>query len=241
MRHLRDYRRLTRTMEHRWALRRNLAQSMIQHGRITTTLPKAKTVRPFIERLVTLALQSRRCAQARDQAGDLRARRTIHKLLADRSLIPEEHQSDYNAMSDAARDRTVRMASGRRYRTSEPKGRLAFTSETVTSRLLEKVAPKMEGRNGGYTRLVQLPKCRIGDSAPLAMLQFVGDEEPPSSVTRPRKSARRKKADARYAMAVKAAKSWSQKEREPVVSASAGPPRGATEGGEAGASSENVG
>jgi large subunit ribosomal protein L17 len=127
-------------------------------------------------------------------------------MLGDRSLIPKEHQSAYEQMSDAARAKTLRMASGRRYRTGEPKGRLVFTGESVIRRLIEGVAAQYEDRPGGYTRLIRLGKRRIGDHSPLAILQFVGDEEVPTSLTRPAKSARQRRADARYALAIKLAK-----------------------------------
>lgn len=193
---------------------RNMAQSLIEHGKITTTIPKAKNLRPFVERLVTLAVKARKLSASSDNAGSLRARRGIDRMLGDRGLITKEHQSAYDDMSDARRAKTMRMASGRRYRTGEAKGRLAFTAESVTHRLIETIAPRFEDRPGGYTRVVRLAKKRIGDAAQLAVIQFVGDEEAPTSLTKPGKSARRRQADARYAMAVKLSKSWASRERD---------------------------
>lgn len=202
MRHRLHHRKLNRTSEHRVALRRNLAQSIIEHGQITTTLPKAKDVRPFVERLITLAVKTRQRAASGDTAGSLVARRTIHRLMSDRGIVPADHQADYDSMSDAARHKTMRMASGRRHRTGEPKGRLAFTAESVTHRLIETVAPRFEDRSGGYTRLVRLSRVRLGDNSSLAVVQLIGEEEAPVSVTKPRKTARRRRADARYAFAI---------------------------------------
>ena len=225
MRHRVHHRKLNRTSEHRKALHRNMAQSLIEHGRGTTTLAKAKNIRPFFERLGTLAVKARTRDAAGDTAGGLRARRAIHKLLGDRGMIPTEHLSTYEGMSDAARAKTMRMASGRRHRTGEPKGRLVFTAESITHRLLETVAPRYEDRPGGYTRLIRLSDRRLGDNSPLAMVQLVGDEEAPTSLTKPQKSARQRRADARYAMAVRLAKTWSGKGRpaadEPEPSAEA--------------------
>lgn len=195
-------RRLSRTSEHRTALRRNMAQSLIEHGSITTTVAKAKNIRPFIERLVTLALEAR----SSDKAAALRARRSIESLLVDRVIIPSEHRAAYEVMSDAARLRSVRMVSGRRYRTGAPKGRLEFTADSVTRRLIEDIAPRYKDRAGGYTRIVLLPKWRIGDAGFLATVQLVGNEEAPSSLTKPARSARRRRTDARYEFAVKTAK-----------------------------------
>ena len=68
MRHARGYRRLNRTHEHRKALWANMAGSLIEHEQIKTTLPKAKELRPIVEKLITLAkrgdLHSRRQAAA---------------------------------------------------------------------------------------------------------------------------------------------------------------------------------
>ena len=57
MRHLKAHRKLGRTSEHRTSMLRNLATSLInsREERIVTTLPKAKELRPFVERLITLA------------------------------------------------------------------------------------------------------------------------------------------------------------------------------------------
>ena len=71
MRHGISGRKLGRKTGHRNALLRNLAAALIKHEQITTTLPKAKELRPYIEKLVTLAkhggLSNRRLAHARLQ------------------------------------------------------------------------------------------------------------------------------------------------------------------------------
>ena len=64
MRHGRSGRRLNRTSSHRKAMFANMAASLIEHEQITTTLPKAKELRPIVEKLVTLG-----------KRGDLHARR----------------------------------------------------------------------------------------------------------------------------------------------------------------------
>ena len=75
MRHARGYRRLNRTHEHRKALFANMAGSLIEHEQIKTTLPKAKELRPIVEKLITLA-----------KRGDLHARRQ-----ADAQLKQDKH------------------------------------------------------------------------------------------------------------------------------------------------------
>ena len=79
MRHGNAHRKLGRTSAHREAMFANMAASLIKHEQITTTLPKAKELRPFVEKLVTLAkrgdLHARRIAISRvrdvDQVGKL--------------------------------------------------------------------------------------------------------------------------------------------------------------------------
>lgn len=76
MRHARGYRRLNRTHEHRKALFANMAGSLIEHEQIKTTLPKAKELRPIIEKLITLA-----------KRGDLHARRQAAAQLKQDMLV----------------------------------------------------------------------------------------------------------------------------------------------------------
>ena len=69
MRHKYGGRKLNRTSSHRKAMFRNMAAALIKHEQITTTLPKARELRPYVEKLITLAkhggLSNRRLAHAR--------------------------------------------------------------------------------------------------------------------------------------------------------------------------------
>ena len=69
MRHRVGHRKLGRTSSHRQAMFRNMAAALIKHEQIKTTLPKAKELRPYVEKLITLAkkggLSNRRLAQSR--------------------------------------------------------------------------------------------------------------------------------------------------------------------------------
>jgi large subunit ribosomal protein L17 len=69
MRHKVGHRKLQRTSAHRAALLRNMAAALIKHEQITTTTPKARELRPYVEKLITLAkhggLSNRRLAHAR--------------------------------------------------------------------------------------------------------------------------------------------------------------------------------
>jgi len=105
MRHRIHHRKLNRTMEHRKALRRNMAQSLFEHGQIRTTLPKAKDLRPFCEKLITMAIKLRKYKNNNEHDRALVMRRLIYRSLGDRGIIPSEHQEAYNDMSDSAREK----------------------------------------------------------------------------------------------------------------------------------------
>jgi large subunit ribosomal protein L17 len=75
MRHGSKGRQLGRTASHRRALLRNMATSLFQHDRIVTTEAKAKELRPYAERLITLA-----------RRGDLHARRQVERRIRDRAV-----------------------------------------------------------------------------------------------------------------------------------------------------------
>lgn len=79
MRHRVAGRRLSRTKEHRLAMRRNLVASLIEHETISTTIEKAKEVKPFAEKLITLA-----------KKGTLQSRRRAIALLGNRDIVDYE-------------------------------------------------------------------------------------------------------------------------------------------------------
>ena len=82
MRHARSGKKLGRDSAHRKALYANLACSLIEHGRIKTTQAKAKAVKPYVEKIITLG--RRGDLHARRQAlADLRVQDVVHKLFAD--------------------------------------------------------------------------------------------------------------------------------------------------------------
>ncbi|MCH7991052.1 MAG: 50S ribosomal protein L17 [Gemmatimonadetes bacterium] len=76
MRHRKKGRQLSRTRSHRKATLRNMATSLFRHERIETTTAKAKELRPFAERLITLACR-----------GDLHARRLAGRNIQDREVL----------------------------------------------------------------------------------------------------------------------------------------------------------
>jgi len=116
MRHRVAGRKLQRTTAHRNALFRNMAAALIKHEQITTTLAKAKELRPYVEKLVTLA-----------KKGGLSNRRLAHARLMD---------------------------------------------EMQLAKLFDTIAPRYEGRSGGYTRVIKAG-IRASDAAAMAVIEFV--------------------------------------------------------------------
>ena len=84
MRHRVAHRKLGRVTEHRLSLLRNQAQALLRHERISTTVAKAKELRPFVERLITVA--KRGIADGDDTIRAVNARRMVRRDLADRAV-----------------------------------------------------------------------------------------------------------------------------------------------------------
>jgi large subunit ribosomal protein L17 len=116
MRHGKTHRKFSRRSDHRRSMLANLAASLIKHEQITTTLPKAKDLRPVVEKLVTLG-----------KRGDLHARRQAIAQMRDLAMV---------------------------------------------KKLFEVIGPRYKSRAGGYTRVMKAG-FRYGDSAPVAVIEFV--------------------------------------------------------------------
>src|SRR5687768_10531849 len=81
MRHRVRGRQLSRDTEHRKSLRKSLVQSLFEHGKIRTTMPKAKEVKAFAEKLITLA-----------RTNSVNNRRRVVAMLGDRRLVDEDQE-----------------------------------------------------------------------------------------------------------------------------------------------------
>ena len=120
MRHGNAHRKLNRTAEHRKAMFANMCAALIKHEQIITTLPKAKDLRPIVEKLVTLG-----------KRGDLHARRQAVAQMRDVEMVKKR---------------------------------------------FDVLGPRYKDRNGGYTRVIKAG-FRYGDSAPVAVIEFVDRDE----------------------------------------------------------------
>ena len=88
MRHNLAFRKLGRVSEHRTALLRNQAMALIRHERIETTMPKAKELRPFVERLITIAKRG-----VASNGKSLHARRLVLSELPDKDVVGKLFES----------------------------------------------------------------------------------------------------------------------------------------------------
>ena len=88
MRHRVSGKQLSRDTEHRRALRRNQAASLFEHGAIRTTVIKAKELRPFVEKLITMARKN-----------TLAARRQVVSVLRDRAMVDKEDSEQLAELS----------------------------------------------------------------------------------------------------------------------------------------------
>ena len=173
MRHRKAHRKLGRTTEHRISMLRNLATSLInsREDRIVTTMPKAKELRPFVERAITL---SRRAASLEDgsDADGLHLRRQAASFF----------HSGNHAQAAAA---------GRRGQPKPPR----TSGVAALQRLFGELGERFKDRPGGYTRIIRMGR-RAGDGAELAMIELVDnsrEKEAADSARKRTKGAGKKK------------------------------------------------
>jgi large subunit ribosomal protein L17 len=142
------HRKLGRTSEHRKALLRNLCTSLIVNERLITTLPKAKELRPFAERAITLGK---------------------------RALVSEAPEAALHARRQAAAyfhtGNTNRVPDGGYKRPQAPR----TAGVAALNKLFDEIATRFADRPGGYTRILKLG-VRKGDGAEMALIELIGSE-----------------------------------------------------------------
>jgi large subunit ribosomal protein L17 len=160
MRHRRKGRKLNRNASHRLALFRNLSRALITHESIQTTLPKAKELRSFVEKLLTLAknaaLATEQAAAATDEKEQKRLKaRALHlRRLAMARLGPMHGTGVY-----------------------DKKGDLVTGDDTVLKKLFNQLGPRFKERAGGYTRVLKLHYRRLGDAGHTAIIELLKEGE----------------------------------------------------------------
>lgn len=173
MRHRNKTVKLGRTAEHRNALLANQACSLIEHGRITTTLAKAKAVRPLAEKMVTLAkrggLHARRTALALLHNNSARTAKAVSKLFTEIGPRSADRKGGYT--------RIVKL--GPRASDSAP---MAFI-EWVDIAVVEETAPAPETKKPAKTA-----KTKAAKETPVA-------EEGEAAEAKPKRAPKAKKED----------------------------------------------
>lgn len=164
MRHRIHGKQLCRDSEHRTAMLRNLAAGLFEHGQIETTLPKAKAVQPFVEKIITIA--KRQGFKSRRRIEQMINDRKIHAWVADPN-VPDSSKT--NEHFDLPNEGDIEF---NRYGEVRKAPRLVQHIMTV-------IGPKFADRDGGYTRIIKIGKHRLGDGTDLVILQLVGEEEGP--------------------------------------------------------------
>ena len=151
MRHLKAHRKLGRTTEHRKSLLRNLATSLINspNDYIVTTTPKAKELRPFIEKAITLA------RKAQNGGDNVHLRREAAKCFHAGNTTYKVEIGRYRGKKGEAKERPERTAGVK-----------------AVKRLFDELGVRYKDRNGGYTRIIKVGR-RKGDNAELAVIELV--------------------------------------------------------------------
>lgn len=151
MRHRLAGRQLSRNATHRIALFRNLSRALITHEKIKTTVPKAKELRPFVERLITLA---KKAAVVNDGTPEGKAKALHYRRQAMQKLGPIHGTGVY-----------------------DKKDELVEGNNTLLKKLFNEIGPRYKGRPGGYTRILKLHTRRLGDAGEQAIIELLAEGE----------------------------------------------------------------
>ncbi len=208
MRHRKAGYKLGRTDAHRRATLRNLAAGLFEHGQITTTIPRAKALQPFVEKIITLAKRNDVHARRLVAAKLGRDRRAFDWLYLPKDASDEERET-VNQQAEFTRQFFDIPDSDEIERNRYGEIRKA---PKLVKHIFDNVAPRFADRDGGYTRIVKLGRRRIGDAGELCVIQFVGAEDGPEIGGN--LSQRRRTADRRTAFYEQLSRSFAKPEEE---------------------------
>jgi large subunit ribosomal protein L17 len=157
MRHLKAHRKLGRTTEHRISMLRNLATSLInsEKGHIITTVPKAKELRPFVEKVITLAKKAQGLEGQEGKLREVHLRRQAARFFHAGNSTFKIAQSRFRGKKGEQKDPIVRTA-----------------GVAAVQRLFGELGERYSQRSGGYTRIIKLGR-RQGDNAEMAVIELV--------------------------------------------------------------------
>lgn len=173
MRHRVSGRKLGRNASHRKAMFRNMAVSLIKSavpgegvgapkvpGRIVTTVPKAKELRPIVEKLITMARKAA-VYEEKARAFETTAERNSDAWKAWRKSENGRKWVEANAPAMALKRRAF----------------AELRDTDAVEILFTDLASRFRDRNGGYTRVVRLAGYRLGDAGQKAFIEFVGKND----------------------------------------------------------------
>ncbi len=168
MRHRKRGRHLNRNASHRRSLFRNLSRALITHEKIVTTLPKAKELRPFVEKLITLAKKANAVVvaaagkgEAEEKKAKLMALHYRRQAMAD--LGPTSGTAIWDKKEEIVEDPL---------NTSTKK-----SADTVLKKLFRELGPRFADRRGGYTRIMKQHYRRLGDGGTTAVVELLKKDE----------------------------------------------------------------
>ena len=146
-----------RTTEHRISMLRNLATSLINSDKehIVTTVPKAKELRPFVEKAITLARKAQNLNGDDAKAREVHLRRQAARFFHAGNTAFKTEQSRFRGKKGEAKDQIERTAGVK-----------------AVQRLFGELGIRYKDRNGGYTRIIKLGR-RVGDNAEMAVIELV--------------------------------------------------------------------
>lgn len=155
MRHLKAHRKLNRTSSHRKAMLRNMATSLINapNEYIVTTVQKAKELRPFVEKAITLARKAQNLEGDDAAVKEVHLRRVAATYFHSGNRNFKREQSRFGATSAGPIERTAGVK--------------------AVKRLFDELGERYKNRNGGYTRIIRIGGRRKGDNAELAVIELV--------------------------------------------------------------------
>lgn len=154
---MKAHRKLGRTTEHRISMLRNLATSLINSEKeyIVTTVAKAKELRPFVERAITLARRAQALSGDDQKAQAVHLRRQAAKFFHSGNRNFKLEQSRFRGKKGEQKDKIERTAGVK-----------------AVQRLFDELGARYKDRPGGYTRIIRLGR-RSGDNAELAVIELV--------------------------------------------------------------------
>ncbi|MCI1959912.1 MAG: 50S ribosomal protein L17 [Clostridia bacterium] len=175
------YRKLGRTSSQRKALLRNQVTNLLYHGKITTTVTRAKEVRRLAEKLITLAVKEKdnfteveiTAKVAKKDADGKRVKETVNgKRVTVYDEVKKTVKKDNPSRLNARRKMIAELYTVTEVPKDGKKVRKLSKDIDMVAKLFDDIAPKYAERKGGYTRMIKIGP-RKGDAAEMVILELV--------------------------------------------------------------------